>query len=261
MCDLWVNTLDRRVPPGAIAGQIRYALERLSPARQVKLYNAGSFFDPQAIPPGGYKGIAAALSGFVRVIVESHPTFLSGTRSDRCLRFRDLIEGKLEVAIGLETVHPAVLEKLNKHMTVASFRRAADFLKEHAIDLRVFILLKPPFLKEREGIKWACRSLDFAAACGADVCSVIPVRGGNGAMEALGDDFAPPKLRSLETTVEYGLSLNRLRVFADLWGIERLFDCPCSARRAARLREINRTQRLPDRVVCDCESFSTGKTR
>ncbi|HET9567455.1 MAG TPA: hypothetical protein VFP16_03760, partial [Vicinamibacterales bacterium] len=45
MCDLWVNTLDETVPRGAIAAQIRTALADLPPARQIKLYNAGSFFD------------------------------------------------------------------------------------------------------------------------------------------------------------------------------------------------------------------------
>src|SRR5262245_24236121 len=37
MCDLWRNTRDEGVPVGAIPAQIRYALERLPPARQVKL--------------------------------------------------------------------------------------------------------------------------------------------------------------------------------------------------------------------------------
>ena len=31
MCDLWRNTLEETVPEGAIAAQIRYALERLPP--------------------------------------------------------------------------------------------------------------------------------------------------------------------------------------------------------------------------------------
>src|SRR3984957_12262451 len=50
MCDLWKNTLTETVPAGAIPAQIDYALERLAPARQIKLYNSGSFFDPCAIP-------------------------------------------------------------------------------------------------------------------------------------------------------------------------------------------------------------------
>ncbi len=252
MCDLWRNTLDERVPSGAIAGQIRHALAQLPPARQIKLYNAGSFFDPQAIPPEDYEQIAAAISDFQRVIVECHPAFLRGKRGADCVRFRDLIRGELEIAVGLETVHQRALAKLNKRMTVESFRRGAEFLNQRDIDLRVFILLKPPFLDEAEGVEWACCSFDVAAGCGAKVCSIIPTRGGNGAMEAVGDDYRPPKLRSLEDAVERGLALNRFRVFADLWDLERFYDCECSAARAERLAHMNRTQRIPAPVSCAC---------
>ena len=51
MCDLWKYTLDERVPVGAIPAQIDHALEQLSSAKHLKLYNAGNFFDAQAIPP------------------------------------------------------------------------------------------------------------------------------------------------------------------------------------------------------------------
>lgn len=250
MCDLWQNTLNERVPTGAIAGQICLGLRDLPPARQIKLYNAGSFFDPQAIPPGDDAEIAEAVAGFDRVIVECHPAFLRGSHGERALRFRDRIAAKLEIAIGLETVHPRALERLNKRMTLESFRQAADFLKRHEIDLRVFILLKPPFLDEAEGLEWACRSFDFAAECGATVCSIIPTRGGNGAMEALGDNYQPPRLHSLEAAVEYGLSLKRFRVFADLWDAEKFYNCACSTQRADRLALMNRTQIIPEAVSC-----------
>jgi radical SAM enzyme (TIGR01210 family) len=253
MCDLWVNTVDETVASGAIARQIRAALADLAPSRQIKLYNAGSFFDPAAIPPGDDAEIAETVKGFDRVIVEAHPAFLTGAYRDRCLRFRDLISGQLEVAIGLETAHPEVLARLNKKMTLESFRRAADFLDEHDIALRVFILLSPPFMPADEAVDWACRSLDLAAECGATVSTVIPTRGGNGAMEAIGDAFQPPTLRGLEAAVEYGISQGDMRVFADLWSVERFFDCGCSADRAARLLVMNREQRLPPRVQCACD--------
>ena len=254
MCDLWVNTLDESVPRGAIATQINGALARLPPARQIKLYNAGSFFDPAAIPPEDDEEIAAAIHGFERVIVESHPAFLAGAYQDRCLRFRDLISGQLEVAIGLETAHPGVLERLNKKMTLDAFKRAAAFLLDHDIALRVFILLSPPFMPAADAVEWAHRSLDFAAECGATASTVIPTRGGNGAMEAIGDEFHPPLLRGLEAAVEYGVSLGGMRVFADLWNIERFFDCSCSPDRAARLAVMNREQHVPPRVECTCHS-------
>ena len=71
MCDLWKNTLPEPAPPGAAGAQIRAALAALPHARQVKLYNAGSFFDAQAIRPEEDAAIAVLLRPFERVIVES----------------------------------------------------------------------------------------------------------------------------------------------------------------------------------------------
>jgi archaeosine synthase beta-subunit len=251
-CDLWKNTLNETLPPGAIPHQIREALRTLPSARAVKLYNAGSFFDPHAIPPADDDEIAIAVRSFERVIVEAHPAFLTGAHAGRCLRFRDRLGGRLEVAIGLETANEQVLERLNKRMTLDSFRRAAEFLRTHDIDLRVFILLSPPFMRPEEDVEWACRSIDEAIACGASVCSIIPTRAGNGAVEALGDAFHSPSLAALEAVIEYGLSRRDARVFADLWDVERYFICECSPRRVERLRTMNREQRVPDPVTCSC---------
>ena len=118
----------------------------------------------------------------------------------------------------------------------------------HGVALRAFVLLQPPFLDAAEGLPWACRSIDYARDAGAAVCSIIPTRGGNGAMEAIG--FKPPRLAELEAAVEYGLARGGLRVFADEWELARFFDCHCSASRAARLRTMNRTQRPADPVEC-----------
>ena len=188
--------------------------------RQIKLYNSGSFFDPRAIPLDDYQPIVRRVAAFELVIVECHPALIGRP----VLRFRDLLAAanassrrehapgagekrtgpppleshhtKLEVAMGLETAHPQVLEKLNKRMTLDQFRRAATFLRQNDIALRVFVLVKPPFLDEAEGLDWAGRSVDFAFDCGARAVSLIPTRPGNGAMEALAErgEFSPLRL-------------------------------------------------------------------
>jgi radical SAM enzyme (TIGR01210 family) len=255
MCDLWRNTLDQRVPQGAIPAQIRYALERLPLARQIKLYNAGNFFDSQAIPPEDYGEIARAIAGFERVVVECHPALIG----ERCLRLAGLLAGRLEVAVGLETVHPQILEQLNKRMTVDSFHQAAELLARHRIALRVFLLLQPPYLNEPEGLEWTSRSLDVAFDCGATACTIIPTRGGNGAMETLAaaGNFKAPSLKALEAALEQGLGKACGRVFADLWDVERLYACDCSPARAARLAAMNRTQRIPAPIACEsCPTLS-----
>jgi radical SAM enzyme (TIGR01210 family) len=230
MCDLWRHTVTDTVASGAIPGQIDYALTRLPAARDIKLYNSGSFFDPGAVPPGDYAAIASLVNCFERVIVECHPALVN----DDCLRFRDLVAGRLEVAMGLETVHPDILPRLNKRMTLAQFSAAAEFLRRNEIDLRAFILVQPPFMVPAEAAYWACRSLDFAFDCEATAATLIPTRGGNGAMEALA--FAPPAIEALVDSVEYGLALARGRVFSDVWDLP---DSPM----AARLRRMNLTQR------------------
>jgi len=167
---------------------------------------------------------------------------------------------KLEVAMGLETAHPQILAKLNKRMTLDQFRRAAGFLRENDIALRVFVLVKPPFLDETEALHWTQRSVDFAFDCGATVVSLIPTRLGNGALETLAarGEFSPPKLATLEAALDYGIGLKRARVFADLWDLERFSDCKeCYARRRARLHEMNLRQSIQPRVACECCSERT----
>jgi archaeosine synthase beta-subunit len=251
MCDLWKNTTDQRVPDGAIAGQIEYALARLPPARHIKLYNAGNFFDAQAIPRAEWPHIAELLDPFQTVIIESHPLLIGPS----CLAFRDMLRPALQVAMGLETVHPDVLPRLNKRMTLANFQEAARFLSNQDIAVRAFILLRPPFLGEEEGVHWAKESLRFAFDSGVECCVVIPTRPGEGALEELQRQghFAPPRLESLEEVHDHGIGLKRGRVFVDLWDVERFYSCPrCGPARAERMRSMNLTQQPAPAVVCSC---------
>jgi radical SAM enzyme (TIGR01210 family) len=280
MCDLWKTTLSNTVPEGAIPAQIDYAFSKLRISsqepgfQQLKLYNGGSFFDRAAIPPADYQAIADRVSRFDRVIVECHPSLVR----ERAIDFRDQLarssaqnrttERKpivLEVAMGLETVHPEVLERLNKRMTLDQFERAAKFLERNGMALRAFVLVKPPFLDEVEGRRWAERSIDFAFGAGAGVVSLIPTRSGNGAMEELERQglFSPPRLATLEAVQAYGIGLRKGRVFADTWDLERFSDCPaCFPARRKRLETMNVEQRVLPPVTCACraEAGNAGKT-
>ncbi len=257
MCDLWKNTTDEPVPVGAIPHQIAMALEQMPPARHLKLYNSGSFFDGKAIPEEDYAVIASLISGFETVIVESHPRFIN----EKCLRFRDMLKPELQVAIGLETVQPVLLRRLNKRMTLEDFSNAVSYLTRNNILSRAFILLRPPFLSESQGIYWAERSIDFAYHAGVECCTVIPVRGGNGALEALRmqGDFIPPDIRSLEMVLEYGISLKAGRIFADTWDLGLFSHCrKCTDRRAERINAMNLSQNIADRIDCSCSSCLAG---
>jgi radical SAM enzyme (TIGR01210 family) len=264
MCDLWRHTTTTDTPRGAVVAQVaaaRRALDReSSPVRQIKLYNAGSFFDPRAVPEEDYDAVAAHLAGFDRVIVESHPA-LVGARVDRLLAAlrRHALPGigpaRLEVAMGLETVHPHALEQLHKRMTVDAFRRAAAWLSGRGVALRVFLLVWPPFVPVDEQERWLRRSVDLAFACGATVVSLVPTRSGNGALDALQalGHFRRPGLGDIERSVEALLACRPEggRIFVDLWDLERFADCPqCFPRRRARLSMLNLEQVVTPREAC-----------
>jgi len=103
---LWKNTLTHTVSPGAIPRQIDYALLQLcSRPGQSNFTTAAA----SLIPPPFHWWITRPSARSVAVgeprVVESHPRL----SVKKALRFRDLLLGTLEVAMGLETVHPQVL--------------------------------------------------------------------------------------------------------------------------------------------------------
>ncbi len=210
MCDLWQNTLDYRVGTGVIAKQVKNALEELPRAKHLKLYNAGSFFDRQSIPKQDTIDIAdeLALREYETLIVEAHPKLI-GTP---CIEFAEYAQPQLEVAMGLETVDPNVLPRLNKNMTLDDFERATTLLLEHNIFVRAFILLRTPWQSEEEGIHWAKESIDFAQSVGVECCTVIPTRPNEGMVV-----FEPPLASSLQEVMAYGQAKNKGRVFGDAW--------------------------------------------
>jgi uncharacterized Fe-S cluster-containing MiaB family protein len=73
MCDLWQHTIQEDTPSGALVYQLDHALETVRrdgyAVDHVKLYNAGSFFDPRAVPEQDYEPIATRLAGVAHVIV------------------------------------------------------------------------------------------------------------------------------------------------------------------------------------------------
>lgn len=251
MCDLWKNTTDVPVPVGVIPLQIDWALAQLQPAKHLKLYNSGSFFDENAIPEKDYPSIVDLVQDFKTVIVESHAKLVK----DRCLRFRDLLKPDLEVAIGLETANPEILQKLNKRMALDDFKASVRFLSGHNIRSRAFILYPLPFLAEAENLYWAKRSVEFAFAAGVSSCVVIQTRAGNGAMDILkkNGDFRLPEIPALEEIFEYGISLNAGNVFVDVWDMEKLPGCgKCKDQRIRRLGTMNLSQQIGEKVRCEC---------
>jgi radical SAM enzyme (TIGR01210 family) len=250
-CDLWQWTIDGPTPPGSLTIQLETVLQALdgSVPDRLKIYNASNFFDQRAVPPEDLFGIAKLAAPFTAVTVESH----ANTIGRSTLAFARQISGRLEVAVGLETIHPVAAAQLNKRLDLSRFDRAARFLSENGVDLRVFVLLGAPYVPAEESVAWTVRTVEYAVERGASVVSIIPVRGGNGEIErlqALGH-FAPPTLAQLETALDRCLQFTSTVVTADLWDVDRLSACErCRSERIERLRRLNVVGREEPRIAC-----------
>ncbi|MFI5230513.1 MAG: radical SAM protein [Gemmatimonadales bacterium] len=251
-CDLWQWTIDGATPKGALPRQIADSLEAHRGADHIarlKLYNASNFFDARAVPPADHPQIAELCAPFAALTVESH----ASTIGPPVLRFARRLRGRLEVAIGLESIHPTAMARIGKRMTLDQFDRAADFLRANDIDLRVFVLVGTPFVPANESLEWTVRTATHAAERGAALVALIPVRGGNGEMERLASegDFVPPALRHLERALDACVGVTPTVVTADLWDVARFAPCDsCRGERVARLERINRSGLAEPPATC-----------
>ena len=251
-CDLWQWTLDGPTPPGALARQLESVLDAhdgRTPDR-LKLYNASNFFDQRAVPAEDVLGIAKLAALFAAITVESH----ANTIGAKTLEFARRIPGRLEVAVGLETIHPVAAAHLNKRLELARFDSAARFLSDNGIDLRVFVLLGAAYVPVGETVAWTVRTVEYAVERGASVVSIIPVRGGNGELERLQGlgHFTAPALSQLEEALDLSLQFTSAAVTADLWDVDRVTACEhCRAGRVNRLRRMNISGHAESRVSCD----------
>jgi archaeosine synthase beta-subunit len=251
-CDLWQYSIEGPTPRGALPRQMESVLESISASLpdRFKFYNASNFFDTRAVPADDVPRIAALTRSFAAVTVESHASMIG----PKAVEFARQIAGRLEIAVGLETIHPGAMAHLNKRLDLSRFDSAARFLSDHGIDLRVFVLLGAPYVRAAESLAWTQRTVEYAVERGAAIVSIIPVRGGNGEMERLKDlgHFAPPTLLELEAALDASMHLTNAVVTADLWDAERLPACEaCRYVRIERLRRLNITGLAQPRINCD----------
>lgn len=273
-CDLWRHTIPEPTPPGAIPRQLEITLQRLArglphpdgsgrrvgrsaDVARIKLYNASNFFDNRAVPASEDCRILELLEPFREVTVECHPRLVG----DRALRFADGLRGRLEVAMGLETVHPDAFPRLEKGMTLGDFEEATETLRRRGLGVRAFVLVGAPFVPPVDAVEWAVRSARWAVERGAERVSLIPVRGETAQMKRLeqAGDWTPPALEQVEAALEETLrSLPETRddetpriVTVDPWDLEIFSRCPaCLPRRRERLERMNLFGRLEPPVAC-----------
>jgi radical SAM enzyme (TIGR01210 family) len=170
MCGYFNDSIWKHVSDKDILAQFDNAMKKYDNEPFVKIFTSGSFFDDKEIKPKIREKILTRLFETTKkVSVESRPEYLT----DKNLTgFKNKT---LEVGVGLETANDEIRENcINKGFTFNDYKKAAKTLKKHNISLKTYVLVKPPFLTEKQSIDDAIQTIEKIMDI-TDVVSLNPV--------------------------------------------------------------------------------------
>jgi radical SAM enzyme (TIGR01210 family) len=258
MCGYSRDTLGRSATPDELAHQLSAALARYRDEPYVKFYTSGSFLDDREVDPASRERIVRAFSGRARrLLFETLPEFAhDGTLGP----LKEAFSGELEVAMGLESTQPEILQRfVNKGSPPSEYLEAADRVRSLGLRTKAYLLLKPPHLTERESIEDVVRSVELAAPR-FDAISINPVHiQGGTVVEWLYQRgrYRPPWLWSLAETIARGSALRgttRLVSFPTAGGLPRgPHNCgACDRAVLAAIEEASLSQRFDGLGGLEC---------
>ncbi len=200
MCGYWDDT-NPNIGKEELERQINAFIRDFPKGEVLKIFTSGSFFDPLEVDPAVQERIMdTVLAGYENLIVESRPEYIK-----RVIGGLRKYAGRVQVAIGLESTDPSILKSsVNKNYDFEDFKGAASLLRDNGISVRAYLLLKPPFLTEREAIEDSIKSARDLAPY-SDFISINPMNIQRGTLvEKLyrEGNYRPPWLWSVVTVLQ-----------------------------------------------------------
>jgi hypothetical protein len=155
MCG-YVNDTAAEVSDADLRHQLDSVLARHAGQPLVKVYTSGNFFDDHELRPESRRAVLEELGDRCdKVIVETLSHMIRKEQVEEALKSVD----RLEVAFGLESTNERVLRYgVNKMWGLKEHARAAALVRGVGGTVKTYLLVKPPFLTEREAIEDAVRS-------------------------------------------------------------------------------------------------------
>ena len=160
-----------------LMAQLRYAMQKFPDNDLiVKIFTSGSFFDEREISSKTRNDILSKLSSnsnVKKIIVESRPEFINPNVISES---RDYISD-FEIGVGVETSNDFIRERcINKGFTFKDFVQAAETTKNCGASIKAYLLLKPPYLLEKEAIRDTIKSAkdvsSYASTISINICNV-----------------------------------------------------------------------------------------
>ncbi|MFX0162353.1 MAG: archaeosine biosynthesis radical SAM protein RaSEA [Candidatus Hodarchaeota archaeon] len=231
----------------------------------LKIFTSGSFFDESELSKEAQKKIFETISNYKNiseVVVESRPEYVTSEKIEEAVK---TLSGKtLEVGIGLETSSDIVRSRcINKGFSFQDFSKAVHKIIDGEARVKAYILIKPPFLSEKEAINDAIKSAIDASKVGTKSISFNPCNVQSGTLvEKLwkNKSYRPPWLWSIIEVLKKSFNTIKSevdRIICDpvaggkSRGPHNCGKCDKKVLQAIRKTSLNQDPELLN-VVCDC---------
>lgn len=139
----------------------------------LNLYNNGSFLNDNEIPPEARRQMLIKINAnpYIKMLVlETRPEFVT---DEKVKEIKKLVPDKhVEIAMGLELKNDFYRRLcINKGFSLRQFDSAVSIIVKH-LNFRAYVLLKPPFLTEKESIEQAIETIEYVFASGGATVSL-----------------------------------------------------------------------------------------
>jgi len=156
MCG-YVNDSSTNVREKELEIQLEKAMAAYSGEPYVKIFTSGSFLDTSEVPASFAEKLVESFGASAsRILIESRPEYVT---PETLSPLKDHAQ-ELEIALGLESANDRVrLKGINKGFTFEDYMRAIHTVKDEGLISKTYLLLKPPFLTEKEAPRDAVDSI------------------------------------------------------------------------------------------------------
>jgi archaeosine synthase beta-subunit len=261
MCGYFNDSMLTAVSEEDLRVQFEKAMQNYKSEKIVKLFTSGSFLDPHEIPvPVRHEILSVLTERTEKISVESRPEYVT----DKSLvDIQKIVSSKeFEIGIGLETSNDLVREKaINKGFTFHDYKKAATLLKKHQMNVKTYVLMKPPFLTEKESLNNCIRTAQDITPY-TDLVSLNPTNvQRHTVVEYLWkrNQYRPPWLWSIVEFLQQSKSVTDAFVKCDVVGggsMRGAHNCGTCDRKLLKAIEdfsLSQKQDVLHGLSCDCQ--------
>jgi len=274
MCGYSNETSANDISANDLITQVKNTLTKFSKKefQSIKIFNSGSFLDNNEIPIEAQTKILSMINEFEsvsEVIVESRPEFVS-KKTLKKLRHALDQNKQLEIGIGLETSNDLIrINNINKGFLFDDYKKAVKIALSENTRVKTYLLLKPPFLTEKEAIKDTVQSAIDAIKIGSRSISINPINVQSGTFVYdlwRNGIYRPPWFWTLKTVLlKIWTQVNKQklaekvdRILSDpsgagtRRGIHNCSKCNKDFNRSIRNYSVNQDHTILNKITCSC---------